>query len=353
MDNPLAPDLERVLRSTAALWGDYRGARILVTGGTGFFGGWLLETLTFANARLALGVHATVLTRDPAGFRARRPHLASDPAVSVVAGDVLTLEPLDEPFTHVVHAATAASARMTAEEPALMFETIVEGTRRVLEVTRRSGARRLLFTSSGAVYGRQPPELSHVPEGWTGAPDPLAPGSAYGEGKRAAELLCTLHGAAHGFEAVVARCFAFAGPYLPLDAHFAIGNFVRDALAGGPIHVQGDGTPFRSYLYGADLAAWLWTLLARGRAARPYHVGSEAAISIRDLALAVARVLRVDAGVRVAREPSPGVPPERYVPSTRRTREELGLAETFTLDDSIRRMAELGTRPRRPGRGPA
>jgi dTDP-glucose 4,6-dehydratase len=341
MHNPLAPDLERLLRSTSALWEHYRAARILVTGGTGFFGSWLLEALVFANARLALGARAVVLTRDPDGFRVRRPHLAQDPAVALVRGDVLTLEPLDEAFTHVVHAATAASARMNAEQPALMLETIVEGTRRVLEVARRSGARRLLFTSSGAVYGPQPPDLSHVPEGFAGAPDPLAPGSAYGEGKRAAELLCTVRGAAHGFEAVIARCFAFSGPYLPLDEHFAIGNFVRDALAGGPIRVQGDGTPLRSYLYGADLAAWLFTLLARGQAARPYHVGSEAAISVGDLARTVARVLGVDRGVEIARAPVPGAQAARYVPSTRRTREELGLAETFTLEESIRRMGEL------------
>ncbi len=351
MDNPLAPDLDRVLRSTSALWDHYRGARILVTGGTGFFGGWLLEALLWANERLGLDVHATVLTRDPAGFRRRRPHLASDPVVSLLEGNVLSLEPLDSPFTHVVHAATAASARMNAEEPLAMFDTIVEGTRRVLEVARRSGARRLLLTSSGAVYGRQPPELSHLPEDWSGAPDTFSAASAYGEGKRAAELLCSLHGAAHGFEAVVARCFAFAGPYLPLDEHFAIGNFVRDALRGGPIRVQGDGTPFRSYLYGADLSAWLWKLLARGRAARAYHVGSEAAICVADLARTVARVLRVESGVEIAREPAQGVAAQRYVPSTRRTRAEMGLAETFTLEEAIQRMADFAraTAPHPPG----
>src|SRR5512133_151973 len=148
MDNPLTPDLERVLASTAPLWDAYRGARILVTGGTGFFGGWLLETLTFANARLGLDVRATVLTRDPAAFRRRRPHLAGDPAIALLQGDVLALEPPPGArFTHVVHAATAASARMNAEQPLEMLEPIVEGTRRVLEVARSSGARRLLFTS--------------------------------------------------------------------------------------------------------------------------------------------------------------------------------------------------------------
>jgi dTDP-glucose 4,6-dehydratase len=350
MDNPLAPDLDRSFRSHPEIWDELRGARILLTGGTGFFGAWLLEALTHANAGLGLGISVTVLSRDPESFRRRRPRLASDPAVSLLRGDVLALEPLEGSFTHVVHAATAASAALNANAPRVMFETIVEGTRRVLEVTRRSGARRLLFTSSGAVYGRQPPELSHLPEDHPGGPDPLKPGSAYGEGKRAAELLCTVAGAEHGFDAVIARCFAFSGPYLPLDVHFAIGNFVRDALAGGPIRVGGDGTPYRSYLYGADLAAWLWTLLVRGQHARAYHVGSEVAVSIRDLAFTVARVLGVSRGVEIARAPAPGALAERYVPSTRRTREELGLEETFGLEESIARMAEIARGPGSLGR---
>ncbi len=96
----------------------------------------------------------------------------------------------------------------------------------------------------------------------------------------------------------------------------------------------------RSYLYGADLAAWLLTLLARGRAGRAYNVGSEAAISIEDLAKTVTRVLAVGPGVEIAGQRVPGRLPERYVPSTRRAREELGLVETVSLERAILRMAE-------------
>lgn len=346
MTNPLAKDLDRLLGPAGPPWEALRGARILLTGGTGFFGGWLLESLLHAEEAGALGVEVTVLTRDPRAFQAARPWLAGHRAVRLVGGDVRSPVAVQGPFTHLVHAATPASAALNLEAPRLMFDTIDEGTRQVLEVARRTGARRFLLCSSGAIYGRQPPALSHVGEEHPGGPDPCAPASAYGEGKRVAELRCALAAREGWLEPVVARGFAFAGPYLPLDAHFAIGNFVRDALAGGPIRVGGDGTPLRSYLYGADLAAWLWTLLVRGQPGRAYNVGSERAVSIAELARLVARELGTAGGVEIAGQPEPGRPAERYVPSTRRAREELGLCEGWTLEEAIVRMAAFAAGPR-------
>jgi dTDP-glucose 4,6-dehydratase len=202
----------------------------------------------------------------------------------------------------------------------------------------------MLFTSSGAVYGRQPPEVSHVAEDYAGGPDPLDRRSAYAEGKRAAEFLCGLAAtrANSPVSVSIARCFAFVGPHLPLDVHFAIGNFIRDALAGGPIRISGDGTPYRSYLYAADLAEWLVTILLRGEAGRAYNVGSDEAISIQDLAN---RVAAVAAGLWPARPPirvvtalqaKPASQPSFYVPKCRRAIDELGLSVTTPLAKAIR-----------------
>jgi nucleoside-diphosphate-sugar epimerase len=348
MTTIIAADIARLLARTPTLWEPLRGASLFISGGTGFFGTWLLEAILGANRERSLGCRVSVLSRDPSRFADKAPHLATDPAISFIEGDVRSFRFPDGPVTHVIHAATEASASLNADDPQTMFNVCVEGTRRMLALAQEKRSQRFLFTSSGAVYGRQPPELAHVPEDFRGGPDLLDVRNAYAEGKRAAEVLCAIAArpsaaGGAGLHVSIARCFAFVGPHLPLDVHFAIGNFIRDCVAGGPIRIGGDGTPFRSYLYAADLAEWLSTILLRGENGRAYNVGSEEAVSIRSLADRVADVAaRVwpDRGrpeIVVAKQPQPGQPAERYVPSCGRARSELGLEPATSLDEAIRR----------------
>jgi nucleoside-diphosphate-sugar epimerase len=330
-------DLNHILNHTSHLWREVQGQSIFMTGGTGFFGSWLLESLTWADDQLHLGTKAVVLSRDPQTFAAKAPHLANHPAVCLLQGDVRTFEFPTGEFRFVVHAATEASAKLNQENPLLMFETVVEGTRRTLEFARTHGTSRFLLTSSGAVYGKQPPEMMHIPEDYLGAPDPMDPNAAYGEGKRAAEVLCRLYSHQFGLEAKIARCFAFVGPHLPLDAHYAIGNFIRDALQGGPIRVNGDGSPLRSYMYAADLAIWLWTILFKGQPCRPYNVGSDRSINIADLAGLVCQLTDPGIEVTIAHQADPSQPPQRYVPSIERARNELMLESWISLEESIQK----------------
>jgi dTDP-glucose 4,6-dehydratase len=332
-----AEDLAHVVAHVGDdVWAALRGTRVCITGGTGFFGQWLVESLAYAGEVLDLGVEAVVLTRDAGRAMERAGRTALPPGVRYVEGDVRTFAPPPGRFDWCVHAATEASPVLNAERPEAMLATIVDGTRHVLDFAATQPMRGVLLCSSGAVYGRQPPERSHVPEEATTAPDCTDPAQAYAEGKRLAELLGAI-AARRGLPVRIARCFAFVGPYLPLDAHFAIGNFIRDRLAGTPIVLTGDGTPVRSYLHAADLAAWLWTLLVRGRDGRAYNVGAERAVSLLDLARLVAGEGPEGLPVTRAREPAPGRPAERYVPSTTRARTELGLREWLPLEDAIAR----------------
>jgi len=330
-------DLEHVLEHTRPLWEQLRGGRLFVTGATGFFGVWLLETFAYANSSLNLRASLVGLSRDPAAFYKKVPHLAAESSITLHRGDVCDFKFPDGEFTHVIHAGTTSSNPVP---PAEMLETIIRGTQRTLDFAVTAGAKRLLFVSSGAVYGKQPAEITHIPETYSGAPDPMDPNSAYGEGKRVGELLCSMAHQEHGLETTIARCFAFVGPHLPLDAHFAIGNFIRDAIKGELIQVK-DGTPYRSYLYAADLAIWLWHILFKGEACHPYNVGSEEGHSIAEIATIVRDVLNKALEVKVLGRLIPQQLASVYVPSTTKACTEIGLSMSVSLKQSICKTAEF------------
>lgn len=330
-------DLARVVESARGDLESLRGESLFVTGGTGFIGSWLLESFCHADRLLDLRLRIHVLTRDPAGFAARLPHLAAQRSIKAIAGDVRGPLPDGGKYGVVIHAATDASAQLNVENPLLMADTIVEGTRRTLEFSRAAGARRVLMLSSGGVYGKFMPGVTHVAEDSPGGPDPLNLWYTYSESKRMAELLCAIYASQFGLDIPIARIFALVGPRLPLDIHFAAGNFMRDALAGGPIRVAGDGTAVRSYLYAADLVVWLLAILARGRSGRAYNVGSDHAVSIKELAEIVASVSPGSPPVEVAGRADASNPVSHYVPDVGRARAELGLKVETPLEQALSR----------------
>jgi len=327
-------DIQALARSLGSLCAGLAGARVFLTGGTGFFGKWLLNLFLGLREACGLDVSLTVLSRDPGRFLAANPAFGGRAGLSFIEGDVRTFEAAPAAaFDWVIHGATPASARLDREAPDEMRSIVVDGTRRVLDLTRACGAGRLLYVSSGAVYGPQPPGVSHLPETFDGKPD-----TAYGKGKKQAEAMC-LEASAGRFECVIARPFAFVGPYLPLDAHFAVGNFIRDCLENRPVVIRGDGTPLRSYLYAADLVEWLLTILLRGEAGRAYNVGSDEAISISELAYLVRECVGTHNEIVVCEKRVQGSLPPRYVPSVDRAKSELKLFQRYTLSESIRRTA--------------
>jgi dTDP-glucose 4,6-dehydratase len=329
-------DLARVFASVgAARWEHLRGARILLTGGTGFVGKWMLATLLDASGKLGLDCHITVLSRKPEAFRVHAPNMACAPGVTLLAGDVRHFEFGQATITHIIHAATDVVAEA---RPLDTFDTCVQGTRTVLDLAVRHGAA-VLLVSSGAIYGRQPTDLARLNEDHAGAPNLLAPGSAYGEGKRAAEWLASTYASEFGVRVIIARCFAFVGPYLPLDKHFAVGNFMRDALEGQPIVIRGNGTPVRSYLYAADMAAWLWGALMDGRSGAAYNIGGEAALSILALAKRVVSLLQSHSVIKIQASAVEGVQAERYVPNVELAIRELKMTPALSLDEAIIRTA--------------
>ncbi|MEI9902233.1 MAG: NAD-dependent epimerase/dehydratase family protein [Hyphomicrobium sp.] len=342
-------DLDLALTHSGSALDGLLGATLLLTGGTGFIGQWILATLLHGNRTRQLGLTIILPTRNAEAFRARSPELASDDAVRLIESDIRTLDLQGLRPTHIIHAATDTSVEADAN-PLLLMDTIVNGTRRVLDIAVETGARDVLYVSSGAVYGAQG-EIEHVAETERIACDPLDRRSVYGESKRLAEMLCAVYGNQHGLRPRIARCFAFVGPGMPLDAHFAIGNFIADAVAGRPVTISGDGTPIRSYLYAGDLVAWLLRMLANGRPGVAYNVGSGEAFSLKEIAEIVAAAVPTATGVDVRGTPQPGAFRSRYAPSVERAQTELGVEVWTSLPDAVRATAAWAAQApcRQPG----
>lgn len=300
--------------------------RILVTGGTGFFGKSMLECrLHDPQARETALV---ILSRDPMAFLSRNPRFRGMENVEWVKGNVLDSRlshSVVGPFDSIVHAAAVLDPALPAGE----FErVVVGGTGNVIALAKSCRCGRILFTSSGAVYGPQT-----QPVGEEASCRPITP---YGRAKLMAEDLLL----ESGLDIRIARCFSFAGPHLDRTIYYAIGNFIQDCLDGKDIVIKGDGTPLRSYLHADDLVEWLFAILERGEPGRAYNVGSPEAISIGDLAARVRLVLGAKGEVRILGRPEGG-PPSVYVPKVDRAREELGLEVRIGLDDAIRRSVAV------------
>jgi UDP-glucuronate decarboxylase len=310
--------------------------KLLLTGGTGFFGKALLRHWAAQAARGEVCGEVTVLSRAPGDFLERFPEFRQQTWLSFHEGDILVPDtlPTRGAFTHILHAAADSTfgARLA---PVERYDQIVDGTRHLLNYAVRRGVQRFLLTSSGGVYGPQPPDLNYIPESHNGMPDPLNPAHAYSVAKRCAEHLCALYRYQHGLETVIARCFAFVGRDLPLDVHFAIGNFIRDALNSDAIGVSGDGSAIRSYMDQRDLAVWLLVLLERGQAGQAYNVGSDEEIGIGELANLVRDVLAPTKPVKIAGKADAGNFRTRYVPSIEKAQRELGLRLAFPLKEAV------------------
>ena len=295
--------------------------RIFITGGTGFFGKSMLDYRLRHPEWPWAQAEWVILSRSLESFAASSPRLANQPGISFVSGDVRDFAFPEGHFDAIIHAATSA---VTTLPDAEMTSVILGGAQHVADFAKASGCGKILFTSSGAVYGLRTSPASED--------DVCNPVTAYGRSKLAAEKMLI----ESGLDVKIARCFAFVGQYLNRRIHFAIGNFMQNCLDGKPIVINGDGTPLRSYLYADDLVEWLFAILERGESGRPYNVGSGRAVSIRELAETVRRVFGSKSEIVVNGKPTPGAKPSVYVPSIARARSELRIDVKVGLEDAVR-----------------
>lgn len=309
---------------------------LAVIGGTGFFGKSILDA--FRRGLLTpWGIERVVAaSRRPENLARDHPELLG-PGVELAELDVTGeggeggLPRAD----YVIHAANTTDARAYAADPLRERAAILAGAERfVARAAIDCPDARIVYTSSGAVYGQQPAHIAGIAEEapFAGADGLVAYKRDYAEAKRLSEETIARYGREQQAHVAIARCFAFVGPYLPRDQHFAIGNFLADGMAGQPIAVHARHPVIRSYMHGDDLARWLLTIADAATPACPvYNVGSDEGIDIADLAARIAARY----GVPVHLPERGDGPVDRYVPSIARAAGNLGLRLEHDLDQAL------------------
>ena len=302
-----------------------QNCNIFVTGGTGFFGKSLLKYfIELCSENCAFNVF--ILSRNPEIFlKNNREFLHHN--FKFVTGDIREFSiPKDIKFDYFIHGATAADLDMIKNNPDEIFSVIVDGTKYVLEQCKKVGVRKLLFISSGAVYGGQPFEIAKISESFR-----CHPKTIYGKGKLIAENLCL----ESEINTAVARCFTFIGEYLPLDLHFAAGNFINNALNGESIVINGDGSAVRSYMHSEDLVRWLIMILLFSENGDIFNVGSDESVTIKDLAYYVRECFGNKIEVEIKRKRQINLQANRYVPDVNLAKKKLKLALKFDNKSAV------------------
>ena len=334
--NQILSDLKEIVNTSTLDLEEIVNKPLVITGATGFVGTWL--TLSWVSARRTLKGRGQLLitSRNPQSLLPLTDVLDSQSPITSLPCDIRSLEIPDE-FRNgnLIHAATPASALLNETNPSEMLSIIIEGQERIISEAIRT-SNKVLFLSSGAVYGRQPLDVSHLSESWLGAPQINDPNSAYHEGKRVAELMGNIAADKQGLSFIAARLFSFVGPFLPMGTHFAAGNFIRDALNYDQISIQSGGGSIRSYLYATDLCSTLWSLLRVGKTGNAYNVGSDEEITIVSLANLVARVVNQSVNVAVLGKDNSNTL-TRYVPSLTKVNDETKRYQTVAIDEAIKR----------------
>lgn len=316
---------------------DLQDKTILITGGTGFMGKWLSEMINYVNDAQNYNIKLYVLARDIVKFKTEMPHLAGKAFIRFIEQDVKNVHDLPQDINYIIHAAGSPDNRDHVSMPIRTVETFFKGTQAVLDAASRLPAlHKVLHVSSHQVYGKNDAGTL-MDEKFAGNVELNSINNVYGESKRIAETLCYTYRHQFKLPILIMRPFAFIGPYHDLEKPWAINNFIRDGILGGPIRIIGNGATIRSYLYASDMAYWILKTLIKGQPGENYNIGSKEAISLDNLATKVKASLNnnVDILSKSSKENYSNL--SNLVPDTSKIARQIGVEEIFGIDDAIKR----------------
>lgn len=317
-------DIEKSIDERFSLFNNLRNKNIAIFGGTGYTGIWILYVICFLNEKYNFNIKVSAFSRNESIkfkkiFRKK---------VSFYCLDVLNVYELPEQYDFVINCASSPDLRQYSYSPTKLSNTIVEGTRRILDaISRQNELSNVLHLSSGYVSlqdsGSQGEIVNDVE-------------LAYVKAKQYSESICEFYRKQFSLNINIARPFSNLGPYQQLDKPWAINSFLLQAINGRAIRVMGDGNVIRSYCYGSDYAVALLILLANAEKNDYFDIGSSEYYSVLETANLIKDILGLNAGVEVSGIKS-GLD---FVPNTMKFVTEYGNINHFDLRETLEKTIE-------------
>ena len=356
MESPqdvIQTDLAYINDNLQAEFSRIEGKNLLITGGAGFLGYYLVQAILFRNRQVAPSrrISLTVYDNFIRGLPDWLKNLAGEDTLTVTRHDIT--RPLPEnvaDFQYIIHAASIASPIFYRKHPIETMHANVDGLRFLLEYCMRqkekgSPVEAFLFYSSSEVYGDPLPQHIPTPETYNGNVSFTGPRACYDESKRYGETLCVNFARQHGLPVKITRPFNNYGPGLKITDRRALPDFARDVLNNKDIVIYSDGSPTRTFCYVADAIVGHYKVLVKGRDGEPYNIGADdPEISIAELAEKVIHLSKTLFGYQgklvkqINREKDYLVDnPNRRCPQIGKARAELGYAPGIALDEGLKR----------------
>lgn len=349
----IADDLDFICHELSDEFKSLAGKKVLIIGGAGFLGYYLVQALLHQNTKVPPQEALTLTLYDNfiRGVPDWLTGLEGNPSLTLRKHDIT--DPLPEDmgaFDYIIHAASIASPMFYRKFPIETMDANVDGLRRVLEYcldmksagTPVSG---LLYYSTSEIYGDPTPENIPTPETYRGNVSCTGPRACYDESKRYGETLCVNFAQQHGVPVRIARPFNNYGPGLKITDKRVLPDFARNVLDGNDIVMLSDGAPTRTFCYVADAVVGYFKILIRGRNGESYNIGiEEPEISMSELADRVVATAKELFGYdgKVIHEVSADTDylvdnPNRRCPIIKKAREELGYDPKVGVEDGLRR----------------
>jgi dTDP-glucose 4,6-dehydratase len=309
-----------------------KNKHILITGGTGFVGTWIMEMLIYLNENFNFNVTIYLLSRNETP---RKNHSEFE-YIHFIKSDVKNVKELPNNINYVLHAAGTPDSREHVSNSIKTIDTFYKGTQNILDlVSRLPNLIKFIHFSSNKIYGSNysttpMDETNSTISGYNNQ-------DVYSESKRISETLCKAYMSEFHLPIIIVRPFAFIGPFQSLDKPWAINNFIRDAILGGPIRILGNELTTKSYMYGSDLAYYILNILSEGKVGDTYNIGSSQPTTLFELATKIKNLINSEIEIKIKSSKDQYSKTSFDVPLTTKVENELNIKSFFEIEEALKR----------------